>query len=358
MDGTINIIQDQDALKNLSASWSALEGKSRTPLLRHEWFMACAQAFCPPDRLAVITYCEEGKIAAIAPCVMSRRGKLDRIEILGSSVLCEPTGFLYRDEESLKKLFGGLLAMDKPIVLRRLRADVAGLLLEHCLYDEPGYLSFNTPSASPWISIRSAWPDFEKQLSAKRRSTLRRAWRHAETMGKVTFEIVTPDEHTLEHYLAEFIQVEGASWKAHTKTSIESNPQLKTFLTLYAQSATKNKMLRIAFLRNGEKAIAALLGVEYANRFWVLKIGFREEAAHCSPGIILIHETIRCAFEKKLVAYEFLGTDESWIRMWTEDIHSYLTLRLYPRSAKALLNLGIDGSSLLFHKALHLEGSI
>ncbi|MBI3580286.1 MAG: GNAT family N-acetyltransferase [Ignavibacteriales bacterium] len=358
MRETINIIQDQDALKNLSASWNALESNSRTPLLRHEWFMACAQAFCPPDRLAVIAYSVEGEIAAIAPCSMIRRGKLDRIEILGSSVLCEPTGFLYRDEESLKNLFEGLLAMDKPIVIRRLRADIAERLLEHWRDGERGYLSFDTPSASPWISIESPWPDFERQLSAKRRSTLRRAWRHAEIMGKVRFELITPDEHTLERYLAEFIQVEGASWKAHTKTSVQSNPQLKTFLTLYAQGAAKGKILRMAFLRIGEKAIAALLGVEYANRFWVLKIGFREEAAHCSPGIILIHETIRCAFEKNLVAYEFLGTDEPWIRMWTEDIHSYATLRLYPRSAKALLNLGMDGSSLLLHKALRLEGSI
>jgi hypothetical protein len=62
--------------------------------------------------------------------------------------------------------------------------------------------------------------------------------------------------------------------------------------------------------------VAAQLSVEYADRLWVLKIGYDERWSRCSPGWQLLAETMRDAFDRRLRSYEFLGSDEPWLHGW------------------------------------------
>ncbi len=86
-----------------------------------------------------------------------------------------------------------------------------------------------------------------------------------------------------------------------------------------------------------------LFGVVFQGRFWVLKIGYDEEYSRCSPGILLIHETIRYAFTNGLKSYEFLGSDENWLHMWTKDnIRRHISIGYYPFNFIGLKRLSID----------------
>ena len=84
------------------------------------------------------------------------------------------------------------------------------------------------------------------------------------------------------------------------------------------------------------------IGLEHANRFWVLKIGYDEKWAKCSPGIQLTMETIRYAFDRGLEAYEFLGSDEPWLHAWARQSHSYTSIGFYPLGFCGLYGLGVD----------------
>jgi CelD/BcsL family acetyltransferase involved in cellulose biosynthesis len=84
------------------------------------------------------------------------------------------------------------------------------------------------------------------------------------------------------------------------------------------------------------------LAVESARGFWLLKIGYREEFARCSPGMLLMAETIRYAASRGLAFYEFLGNADNWTRVWTSDEVPTVTIRAYPFRVRGIAALTVD----------------
>ena len=85
------------------------------------------------------------------------------------------------------------------------------------------------------------------------------------------------------------------------------------------------------------------LAVVSGNRFWLLKIGYTDEFARCSPGILLMLETIRYAAKCGLRSYEFFGVEEPWLRVWTELVRPCVSLRAYPTNLRGGMVLARDG---------------
>lgn len=108
--------------------------------------------------------------------------------------------------------------------------------------------------------------------------------------------------------------------------------------------------LRLSLMRIDGRTVAGQIGVEYAGRFWVLKVGYDERFAHCSPGILLMHHTIQYAFERGMKSFEFLGRDEQWIRMWSENVHHYSSYWHYPINTAGIVWFVKDSSRILLTK--------
>jgi len=348
----IETLCDAGNIKSLEYVWNNLASRFQNPLLRYEWFAACAEAFCPSSRLAVVAVRSRGEIAAIAPLTQVRRGGVDTLELLGSSFLNEPSGFIYRDAESLAELVLAVIKMRKPVLLRRLSADCPelGALKNACR--GRAFCTIRNSSGSPFIPITTDWAAFSNSISARRRSDLRRAQRRAEALGNVRFEILSPEPQQVESYLDEILRVEAAGWKGYLGTAIMFDERIKRFFHLYSRSAARLGMLRLCFMRIDGKAVAVQAGVEHSDRFWVLKIGYDEAWSRCSPGMLLTHETIRHVFERGLKAYEFLGSDQPWLRVWSKQVHPHVSLRIYPFSLEAALGLGVHMSEYLANRVL------
>jgi CelD/BcsL family acetyltransferase involved in cellulose biosynthesis len=92
----------------------------------------------------------------------------------------------------------------------------------------------------------------------------------------------------------------------------------------------------------GDKVAAMQMAAEHNDKFWLLKIGYDEQFANCSPGSLLICETIRYAAERGLRSYEFLGRIESWTSMWAKEQHPCVSLRAYPLGVGGMAALGVD----------------
>ena len=105
-------------------------------------------------------------------------------------------------------------------------------------------------------------------------------------------------------------------------------------------------------MRVGGEPVAAIIALDYAGRFWILKTGFDESWSFCSPGVLLMHEVIRQAFALGRSAFEFLGEDEEWIRVWTANAHDYTTHFVYPFTASGVFSLGKEA----LHYALRRIG--
>jgi hypothetical protein len=103
-----------------------------------------------------------------------------------------------------------------------------------------------------------------------------------------------------------------------------------------------------------EVPIATILGIEEAGRFWVLKIGYDEQWARCSPGIQLTMETIKYAFDRGLDGYEFLGSEESWQAMWPHDHRPFISVSVYPISPGGLWAIVTDLRRSVWRRFQHV----
>src|SRR5206468_8833130 len=106
----------------------------------------------------------------------------------------------------------------------------------------------------------------------------------------------------------------------------------------------------------GGQPVAMQLAVESGGRFWLLKIGYDERFARCSPGTLLTIEMLRYAASRRLRSYEFLGTVEPWTLMWTRFIRPCVSLLAYPATPPGMAALVADAVTVGSRKLARLAG--
>lgn len=341
------VVASAAALERLEPAWNDLAERFANPLLQHEFYMAAARAFCPPQTLSIVTLRRNRELLAAAPlCDIG-----GRLELLGGRFLGEPSGLLYRDDTALALLADALLGLRRPLLLARLdaagaeAARFAGLMRGRALCSQRA-----TPG-SPWLPITGDWHAFEAGLTSRRRNSLRRAQRRAEAIGEPRYEIIAPGPAAAAERFDDILRVEAAGWKGRGGTALEHDAALRRFFRLYSQAAAARGLLRLGFLRLDERIVAIQIALVHARRLWVLKIGYDESFAACSPGVLLMHAMVQRAFVERLEAVEFLGHCEPWLRLWTERAHDYVGFRAYPFSLAALAALGRDLTGLVLRRA-------
>jgi CelD/BcsL family acetyltransferase involved in cellulose biosynthesis len=122
---------------------------------------------------------------------------------------------------------------------------------------------------------------------------------------------------------------------------------LHDFFRRYCATASRKGILRLFFYAVGGQPVAMHLGVEYARKLWIYKLGHDEAWSRISPGMHLANETIRYAFEHKLDGYEFLGSGEAWQHAWPVATHDYCSILIYPFSWQGVRGIWDSAITLL-----------
>lgn len=347
----IKIIENIQEIEFIREDCNRLADKIQMPLMRFEWLLNCARVIPSHEKLFVVVLISDGNIKAIAPMVLIVKDFSTRLEMLGASLHNEPVSFLYEDENSLLELLRAINNMKKTIFLNAIReSSLEMLTLERSLLQQQN-LNLVRKGSIPYLPITDGWENLQQNISPSRRSSLRRLKRIADGMGNLSIEIVCPSIELLEQYLDEVFEVEASGWKKRTGTALMINKKLGDFFRSYSREAASLKTLRLCFLRINEIAIAAQICLEYANRFWILKIGHNEKYAHCSPGILLMNEVIRYSFNNKLDAVEFLGGNEQWLHIWTNHFHEIVSYRIYGSVASCFFDFTNEFTRLLHNRA-------
>ncbi|MBI4627386.1 MAG: GNAT family N-acetyltransferase [Candidatus Rokubacteria bacterium] len=303
------------------------------------WARACAETFASDGELQVVVV-GEPRPTAIAPLV--RRGRLGRLELLGVRELHEPMDFLYADVFALEQLARALAGLGSPIFLRRIPADSPVVSAMRNAYDGRGIVICRPVGGCPWIPLDGSWTEPERHLNSSRRSALRRAERIAQTMGEVSYEVLSPNPLEVKSLLAETFRIEAASWKGRAGSALLCDAARGFFYLRYGAAACQKGILRLCFMRIGGRAAGMQIAVETGQSFWLLKIGYVDEFARCSPGMLLLRETIRHAAARGLRSYEFLGAVEPWTRVWTERVRECVSLRAYHHTMQGSAALVVD----------------
>src|SRR4029079_14801308 len=144
----------------------------------------------------------------------------------------------------------------------------------------------------------------EMKLSSNWRSSLRRGRRKAEELGSVHFQVTAPKPSELPKMLSEMFRVEAANWKGKKGSALLNDSHRRQFYEQYAGTACEKGILRMGFMTIEGRIVATQLAVESRGGFWLLKVGYDETYAKCSPGNLLLVETLKYAVAQGLQSYE------------------------------------------------------
>src|SRR5262245_320316 len=109
-------IQQLEALQD---EWDALACRFRNPLLDHDWYVSCAEAFHDADDLRVLLAKDAGAIVGIAPLARSETSRGSRLTLLGASRLYEPGDWLFASGHALSELVDQTIRTGEPTLLTR-----------------------------------------------------------------------------------------------------------------------------------------------------------------------------------------------------------------------------------------------
>lgn len=356
-EATVRVIRTLAELHELRSVWDSVATDWASPMQSHDWARIGAEVFGVDDKLEIYVAGNPPAVA-IAPVFRSRRVD-ERLELIGATDLPEPMDFLYSDASDANALATALARSGVPLWFPRILAEspLPGALMN--AYRGRGIVICRPTGGSPWIPLDPSWDDPDHHLDRDRRSNLRRARRISEAMGAVSTEILSPKPADLGPLLDKAYAVEAEGWKGRQGTALVQNPREGVFYRRYAAAACARGILRLCFLRIGGRVAAMQVSAETGNRFWLLKIGYSDEFARCSPGTLLLSETVRYAARRGLRSFEFLGTEEPWIRMWTSRVRPCISLWAYPvsvgggkalaRDSLAALRTKVRGSSWRKH---------
>ncbi len=338
------IISDPDKLSDFEQPWNRLNAQAGTPFCSYAWTQAAASAFYPPGSLRVIVAGSGDSIDAILPLVVCNRRRLRYLEIVGASVLNEPSAILYTHETALAETIRALIRLRLPVYLNKTVADTAlAGRLQALARRQLSVLMPRTAAFTAFVPVNGSWDTYFQSLTSKRRYDLKRALKRAHQFGDLHIDIFAPNPDELAARLDTAFHVEAAGWKGRRGSSLLHNKPLGRFFSRYARKACAQGILRLGLLTLAGKPVAMLIGVECHQRFWLLKVGYDETYSRCSPGILLINASIQYAFERQLQSYEFLGSDEPWLHMWARGHRrEHVSFGLFPPSLTAWSTLGGD----------------
>jgi CelD/BcsL family acetyltransferase involved in cellulose biosynthesis len=316
----------------------------RAPMQDAIWRQACVETLYPDHDIILL---RDGSDTALGAFARQRRFP-NRLFLMGSEEIGDPVDLLFRDRAGAEALAQSFKKLGLAGRFGHFPAASLFVTALHSAFSKGGFVATAPIEGSPFIALDEGWRDPMSQLSSRYRSDFRRMRKRADALGKVTTEILSPGPEAVHALLDEAVAVETLGWKGRAGTSLAKNERIATFFRRYTTLAAEQGILRIAFLRIDGTAVAMQIAVECHDRFWLFKIGYNEEYAHCSPGNLLMLETLKYATERGLAAYEFLGKAAPWTKAWTSTEHENIRLRVYPYTLRGLVALAIDGSLMAF----------
>ncbi|HXT57726.1 MAG TPA: GNAT family N-acetyltransferase [Pirellulales bacterium] len=331
------------ALAALETDCEQLFAAAASPMQSFAWIEAAATAI-GGGRLQIVCLRRGERIAAVAPLVRFSTSFGGAWELLNLAKLHEPADLVYQDEAALDELAVELARRGLPVLLGRLPADSPTIEAVRRAYGRRGWIACRPQASTPYIPLDASWATPENNISSRRRSDVRRSRRHAEELGQVSTEILSPSPNEVDELLDLAFDVECRSWKGEQGTALARDATRGEFYRRYARHAARAGSLRLGFLHVGDQTAAMQISVVRAGALWVLKVGYDPRFQRASPGILLMVEQIKRAVAEGLQCYELLGTVEPWIQVWTERERACVSLRAYPANFRGMAALASDAA--------------
>lgn len=324
------------ATSSLVEEWDLLARRlNAPPQLRPGWLVAWWKAFGRHE-LRIFLARRGSELAGVLPMI-ERGGHL-----VAAGNVHTPGLDLLADGVEAADALAGLTFEGGPRRLSAVNLHPAGQAFRALLHAAHGHgyrIVLRHYRCSPYLDLIGNWEEYRSRLSKKLLKNLRSKDRQLRRRGTLSFEVADGSSN-LDGYLREACEVEASGWKGVNGTAILSAPQTRGFYTELARWAAAEGLLRICFLRFDGRAIAMCYQLEQGGIAYWLKVGYAQDFAHYSPGMLLFQRIIRDGFAKGLGRIEFCGTGERYKFDWTRTASEWLRFEAFAPTPRGYLAMG------------------
>jgi CelD/BcsL family acetyltransferase involved in cellulose biosynthesis len=327
MSDRIDWVTDSERFASLAEPWDRLAATEPTPFLAHGWFSAWCRGFGGGRRLRVCTLWRGSELVGAFP-LWTRRHRVEAMASTLHTPIFRPLG---RDQPALRTLVGAVMdaaggelsveaipAGDRVLGILRSESQARGRVA----LLEPQHTSPIVETAGDFSSYREAMKTRWRELERRRRKM--------EREHDVRYDaLVVPRD--LEGELARGFRVEASGWKGRAGTAIVSSPDTLAFYRGVAQEFHASGELRLSGLWLDGRLAAFDLSLLSRRRAYLLKTGYDESLRRLAPGLVLRLAVIERCFELGLEAYELLGDDMAWKRLFATAERGHVRLASFGR---------------------------
>lgn len=211
------------------------------------------------------------------------------------------------------------------------RSDDGVSAFTDCMSERRYRVIQRTQGRSPYRDLRGDWDGFQAEMSGKARRDIRRRRRRLEEAGNVTVDHITSSAQ-LDERLQEAFLVEGSGWKNRRGTAIREQAATVGFYTDLARWAVARGWLRLTFLRLDGKPLAVSLALWADGVHYGLKTGYDVAFANHAPGVLVVDDEVRAAFDAGLTRFEMLGEADEYKRIWCDSARERVGVQAFAPS--------------------------
>ncbi|MDO8184243.1 GNAT family N-acetyltransferase [Conexibacter sp. JD483] len=314
----------------LTGEWERLhDACAASPFLHPGLVTLWAQAFgAGPVTLATVR--RDGELVGALPLL--RQG---RRLVSAADWHTVETGLLARDAAAAAAL-AATLARARADRIELSFLDPAGAATVRAAAQTAGYrVEEQLQIASPYLELSGDWTAFQAAQPPRRRRDRERLRRRLGDHGEVsvTFDDGA-DASTRATMLDTLLELEAQGWKAERGTAIAQRADTTRYYRELAGWAAARGWLRLAELRAGERVVAATLVLQAHGVRYGVKMGYDLSLRRAGPGVLLLEDVVRQAFEERLSRVEFLGGGDKYKRDLASGMRDRIGLRAFAPSVR------------------------
>lgn len=336
-DAVVDVIADVRAFHAMREQWNALLDASGAwnPFLTWEWMSAWWSHLHDTATLNIVTVRSGGRLIAIAPLMVVRRGLSvsARLEFIGVGAGADYLDLIIRaghEPMALAALARWLEAQQVALHLDHLPPDPASVRLWHQLARTGWTALEGSPDVCPFIDLSGqSWDSYLASLGSSHRANVRRRLRALDAAFSVRFAAVESHEER-RRALEALFTFHDQRWVDCGGSTAFSTAQLRAFHHDLTRSAMDRGWLRMYSLSLNDSLAGAMYGFARDGRFYFFQHGSHGAHAGYSLGLVLMAMTIRAAIDEGLREFDMLYGHEGYKKLWARHQRPLGRLMLFP----------------------------
>ncbi len=345
---TVKVVRDRAGFEALAPVWDATLQRSTadTVFLTHEWLSTWVRHFAARRPLAVLVATCGDKAVGLAPLMIRRRDRFNRLGTLGVETLDYEDIILSGNAEPDR---AGILSalVDAAMALpcwdywqfNRIPGDSDTVELLQKEWERRGLRWSLAPSEqSPYVPISGSWDQYYESLSSRLRKNIRRCGRQlAQAVGDVVIEGAR-DRVNAPAALESLFDLHATRRKRLDRAPglFDSDAVRRFYIDLCGALAARG-WVDVPTLHAGGELAAVQLNFRYGGLYMKALPAFDESFAEYAVGRMLNIHVMRQAFETGFSRVDFLRGVERYKFDFKPEVRQLYSLAVYAPTLRGAL---------------------